>query len=1051
MSVAGEYSEDALVEQPAIELFDSLGWETHNLYHEWSTGASGEGRETKSEVVLLPRLRAALEALNPDLPADALDQAIAELTQDRSRMMAEEANWEVYELLKSGHSAEVQTPDGQRKRVLVHYIDWNQPERNHFLLASQFWITGEMYTRRTDLIGFVNGIPFLLVELKAPSTIIKNAFDENLRDYRAHVPQLFTPNAFIMLSNGSDTKLGSTFAPWEHFFEWKRINDEGEKGVISLDTTIRGVCDKARFLDIIENFIAFQEAQGGLIKILAKNHQYLGVNRAITGVLNIRENQGRLGVFWHTQGSGKSFSMLFFSQKILRKVPGNWTFAVVTDRDELDGQIYRTFARCRAVTEPEENCHANSGDHLKQLLREDHRYVFTLIHKFYAPVGEDYPALSERHDVIVMTDEAHRTQYDRLALNMRNALPNAAFIGFTGTPLMAGEEKTREVFGDYVSIYNFRQSIEDGATVPLYYENRIPQLQLTNENLNEDLEALLEVAELDEDQERKVEREFAREYHLITRDERLDAVTKDIVTHFTSRGHRGKAMVICIDKATAVRMFDKVQVHWQRHLEEMRRHADGAPEEERSATRQTINEMARTDMAVVVSQGQNEVADLAEKGLDIVPHRRRIIEEDLDEKFKDGDDPLRVVFVCAMWITGFDVPSCSTIYLDKPMRNHTLMQTIARANRVAPGKAAGLIVDYVGVFRNLQQALAMFAAARDGEGDSPIKDKAELVALLRQAIDDLQDWLKKRSIALNAILAKQAFERIGAIDDAVEIVLVDEATKREFLHRAALVARIFKAILPDPSANELAAEAVLVAFIAKKIKSMMPAPDISEVMGELERLLDDAIATEGYRIPEGAEADPVIDLSKIDFEKLQERFAKGRKRTELERLRAAIQGKLNRMVRINRQRMDFVEKFTDLIEAYNSGSRNIEETYKALLELVGALDEEEKRCIREELTEEELALFDILTRPDPELSEAERKKVKKVCRALLEVLKAEKLALDWRKRQETRADVRTSIERALDEHLPKAYTPEIFERKCDRAFEHIYDNYAGSGQSVYEG
>ena len=531
---ATEYSENALVQQPAIALFGELGWETADLFHEWADGKSTEGRETEHEVILVLRLRAALEQLNTDLPAEALDQAIEELNRDRSKMVQEEASREVYQQLKDGVKVDVRADDGSWTKEVVTVIDWRNPSNNQFFLASEFWIAGDMYRQRCDLVGFINGIPLLLSELKAVHKNLKNAYDDNLKQYRYGIPQLFVQNALVMLSNGSATRLGSAFAPWEHFFEWKRINDEGETGVVSLETAIRGVCEPARFLDIIENFTVYQEVRGGLVKIVAKNHQYLGVNRSITEVGNLGENKGRLGVFWHTQGSGKSLSMIFFSQKILRTLPGNWTFVIVTDRDELDGQIYKTFAATGAVTEAE--AQATSGAHLKRLLAEDHRYVFTLIQKFHTEKGETFPELSDRNDVIVITDEAHRSQYDVFALNMRNALPNAAFIGFTGTPLMAGEERTKEVFGDYVSVYNFAQSIEDGATVPLYYENRTPELQLANEDLNEDMERQLDEADLSEEQEKKLEREFAREYHLITRGPRLEAVAEDLVSHFMGRG-----------------------------------------------------------------------------------------------------------------------------------------------------------------------------------------------------------------------------------------------------------------------------------------------------------------------------------------------------------------------------------------------------------------------------------------------------------------------------------------------------------------------------------
>ncbi|RQW10725.1 type I restriction endonuclease subunit R, partial [candidate division KSB1 bacterium] len=341
----------------------------------------------------------------------------------------------------------------------------------------------------------------------------------------------------VVLANGGHAKMGSVTAPWEHFNEWKKINDEGEVGVIDLDTLLLGTCERSRFLDIIENFCLFQEAKGGLNKLVGKYHQVLGVNNALRAVHHIRQNRGRLGVFWHTQGSGKSASMAFFSQKVLRTVAGNWTFVVVTDRTELDDQIYGTFQRCGVVNEG--HVQATSSAHLRQLLTEDHRFVFTLIHKFRTENGERHPVLSKRDDIIIMTDEAHRSQYDVLAQNMRDALPNAAFLGFTGTPLISGEEeRTREVFGDYISIYNFRQSIEDGATVPLYYENRLPEVQLKNENLNDDLNRLIDEAMLDPEQEKKLEREFRQMYRIITLDERLETIAENMVDHFIGRAHR---------------------------------------------------------------------------------------------------------------------------------------------------------------------------------------------------------------------------------------------------------------------------------------------------------------------------------------------------------------------------------------------------------------------------------------------------------------------------------------------------------------------------------
>ncbi len=654
-------------------------------------------------------------------------------------------------------------------------------------------------------------------------------------------------------------------------------------------------------------------------------NRYLGVNNATEALKQIETNRGRLGVFWHTQGSGKSYSMVFFSQKVLRKIPGNFTFVIVTDRQDLDNQIYKNFAGAGAVTE--EQVQAQSGEHLKQLLREDHRYIFTLIQKFHKKKGETYPILSARRDIIVITDEAHRSQYDALALNMRNALPNAAFIAFTGTPLIFGEEKTKEVFGDYVSIYNFKQSVDDGATVPLYYENRIPELQLTNKELNEDLQRLIDEAELDEEQEKKLEREFAREYHLITRDDRLDKIARDIVAHFMGRGQFGKAMVVSIDKATAVRMYDKVQKYWKIYLKDLRTKPVKCNESEKKELEEKIKFMEETDMAVVVSQSQNEIEDFKKKGLNIAAHRKKMVKEDLDTKFKDPDDPFHIVFVCAMWMTGFDVPSCSTIYLDKPMRNHTLMQTVARANRVFRDKLNGLIVDYVGVFRNLQKALAIYGSGTGGgieEGDTPVKDKSVLVELLKQVIEDATAFCTERSIDLSKIQAAQGFERVRLMDDAINAILTSDDSKAKYLSMAGNVVRIYRSILPDPAANEFCPIQMLLAKIAETIRSLAPETDISEIMDSVENLLDKSIATEGYVIRESSDEYRPVDLSRIDFEALKVKFENSRKRIEAEKLRGAINRKLVQMVSLNKSRVDYLEKFQKLIDEYNSGSYNVE-------------------------------------------------------------------------------------------------------------------------------
>jgi len=1042
------YTEDRLVEQPAIELFRDLGWETVSALEE-SFGPRGPlGRETKSEVVLIPQLRAALERLNPSLPADAINSAIDELARDRSAMSLAAANREVWELLRDG--IKVLVPDRERggqKTERVRVIDWENPKANDFLLVSQMTITGDLYTCRPDLIGFVNGLPFVVIELKKPGVPAKQAFDDNLTSYKHlqnGVPALFWYNAFLIASNGADSRVGSLTADWDRFTEWKRIEREDEPRRVSLEVMLRGLCEPTRLLDFVENFILFSEHKTGLVKAIAQNHQYLGVNNAIRATLAARAaGHGRGGVFWQTQGSGKSFAMVFFAQKILRKVPGNWTFVIVTDRVELDEQIAKTFAACGAVSDANA-CHAETGAELRELLAGNNRYVFTLIHKFQTP-----EVLCDRRDVIVLTDEAHRTQYDTLALNMRSALPNALFLAFTGTPLIAGEERTRDVFGDYVSIYDFQQSVEDGATVPLFYENRTPELHLDNPDLNDEIYALIEDAELSEEGEKKLERELGRQYHLITRDARLETIAKDLVQHFVGRGFQGKAMVVSIDRPTAYRMYEKVQKHWKSERDRVWKELTPSSfdKEKRDQLRDRLDVLDTTDMAVVVSPGQNEIEHVKKWGIDVVPHRKRMNDEKLDEKFKDPADPLRIVFLCAMWLTGFDAPSCSTVYLDKPMRNHTLMQTIARANRVYPGKQSGLIVDYANVFASLERALAIYGKGRGGE--TPVRDKKELAEQLRQAVKDATAFCTSRGVRLTKIEETPTanFARVGVIKGAANLLMAPESVRREFLSKAGLVVALYRAVKPDPAAMEFAGRCGCLAAIADEIRTTTDPPNISHVLQGIAELLDESIAAVPYTI--GDKKGGYFDLSKIDFEALRKKFDK-RKPTnaDLERLRAAVKAQLERMVLLNRTRADYLAKFQELIDGYNAGSRNIEEIFQELLALSNILTDEQTRHVRESLTEEELTVFDILTRPGPDLTAQEREEVKKVARQLLERLN-ELLVIGWRQKVGSRARVRLAIEDTLDHGLPRAYSKELYQAKCSVVFEHVYESYQGEGKSVY--
>ncbi|QOZ07310.1 type I restriction endonuclease subunit R [Bradyrhizobium sp. CCBAU 51765] len=1030
-------SEDKLVEKPGLELLVDLGWTHADLFKEEPGPPNPTGRLSFRELVLPARLRAALRKINPSLSDEALQQAEIALTADRSAMLPIAANREVYRLLRDGIAVQVRRPDGSLKDERVSVIHWTDIPTNDFFLASQVWIESNLYKRRPDALGFVNGIPLLLIEWKDLTQPIQEAYEANLRDYRDTIPRLFDFNGFTILSNGLEALMGPSHAPFETFAPWKRLEEDGPESV-ALETMLRATCEPSRLLDLVESFLLFDDARGGLHKVVAKYHQVLGVNRAIEAVKQIGDNRGRLGVFWHTQGSGKSLSMVMFAEKVLRRLGGNWTFVIITDRQELDDQIAGTFATTGALTKLLKDCQAQSRVHLRELLAGQERYVFTLIHKFSTADREPMPVLSERADIIVITDEAHRSQYDQLAANMRRALPNAAFIGFTGTPLIAGqEERTREVFGDYVSIYNFAQSIADGATVPLYYEARKPELQLAAEELKDELDALLDDAELDEEQEKKLQQTFGKQYHLITRNDRLDEIAADLVRHFSARGYLGKGMFVAIDKATAVRMHDKVRKAWTAELASREEQFVKAPEEARSGLAERLDWMRSVDMAVVVSQSQNEIDDLKQKGLNILPHRERMQKEDLESKFKSPDDPLRLVFVCAMWITGFDVPTCSTVYLDKPMKNHTLMQTIARANRRSPGKTAGVIVDYVGVFQNLQKALAIYA--QKGSESHPIRDKDELVSGLEQALAEARVFCERFGVDVDAIFRADKLARLALISQAVEALVAPDERRRGFFRVTSAAVRAYKALLPDERAAPYLKPVATLHVVAEAIRGKLGPVDISAVAGKIEALLDERIEGVAITAPiiEGDEAGGRVDLSAIDFDKLAKLFA-SRPRTSAEKLRADVETKAHDMAAHNPTRVHLVEKLEKLVETYNLGTLGVEAFFEALKALVAEMEEEEQRAAREGLTEEELAVFDLLTKPKPKLTKAQEVAVKKVARDLLEKLEEQLAIADWKTKQETRAGVQSTIRFTLNELPEEPYPEPVWNEKVDAVWAFIF-------------
>ena len=1033
------FSEDNLVEQTVIKFIKRLWADKECHVNAFADEEDLKlGREHRGEVVLKKFLLPALRKINPGLPESSLVLAVDELMRDRSHLTLVNANQEVYRLLRDGASVMSADEKGVNETERVLFFDFENPENNHFLCVSQLWITGEMYTRRTDVVLFVNGIPLILMELKASHKNLLDAYKDNIRDYKDTIPKLFWYNMGIIISNGVENKFGSFTAPYEFFNEWKKAESEEDKPKTDLATIISGICDKKRILDIFENFILFDDSVGQTIKIVPRYFQYFGVNKAFEKLIDRKKNKGKLGVFWHTQGSGKSFAMVYLSQKAFRKLTANFTFVIVTDRTALDRQVYKEFAKVGAVYEPE--VQADSIVHLHALLAQDHRQIFTTIQKFQDIKG----AISTRDDIIVMTDEAHRTQYDRMAQNMRKALPNASFIGFTGTPLMmSGEEKTRETFGDYVSVYNFGQSVADGATVPLFYENRVPGLENVNEKLEQEMGKVMDFYDLNEEQEEKLEAEFSTFYQLVTREDRLDAIARDIVAHFVGRGYNGKAMVVSVDKKTAVRMYTKVKSEWERYLAKLRMDLSRSKDErERAKIEEQLEKHQHVDMAVVVSQSQNEVDDLKKFEIDMKPLRQRMITgidgHSMEEVFKNPESNLRIVFVCAMWLTGFDVPNLSTLYLDKPLKNHTLMQTIARANRVAEGKKNGVIVDYIGVFKNIEKALAVYASTKGS--NVIIRNKDELLEDLKKLLVKTKEFLIGEGVDLDVLLKVPPEQRLLLIKKYTNALLAKLEQKKKFLNLAADVNSAYSSVLPAPDAEDYYEEVNAVRVLASRIREVSGGDvDVSQVKKDLEDLLDKSIQTGEYMIL--SKRVKIKDLSLLDANALKDFFEKlDNKNIQFEGMKVELEEKITEMVRKNKKRLKFMERLNELLDMYNSGAHDIDHLFDELVDLAKDLSEEEQRAAKEHLNEEELAVFDLLLKD--KLNPKEVDIVKKAAKDLLKKLKTERLVLDWRETEIGRAGVKTAISDVLYARLPEpTYTGDDCEVKGVEVYNYVYEHY----------
>ena len=1038
-----EYSENVLVQDSAAALMkDELGWEVVYAYNKEILGEKGTlGRKSYHEIVLWRYFNAALKRLNPWITDAQLTEARQTLSSYLSSESLLQINEEKYFLIRDGIRVTVKKPNGKNETRKAKVIDFNDPGNNHFLAVKELKIHGDTYRRRTDIVGFVNGLPLLFVELKRNDVDVENAYIENYTDYLDTIPFLFHYNAFLMLSNGMEAKVGTLGSKYEFFHEWKRLS-EADEGNVALETMLRGICRKENFLDLYENFILYDHSDGRTVKILARNHQYLGVNEAVRAYAERQLREGKLGVFWHTQGSGKSYSMLFLSQKIRRKFPGSPTIVVLTDRDELNKQICGTFEACGLLGKAEgKKFMATSGADLIEKLKGNPSFIFTLIQKFNKP---DEPPIYPDHDILIMSDEAHRSQYGVFAENIERLLPTASRIGFTGTPLLSSNEITARTFGGYISVYDFKRAVEDNATVPLYYENRGDKIkEIKNPDITDRILDAIEEADLNPDQAEKVMHEFEKEVHLLTAEPRLRAIAKDFVGHYSDLWTTGKAMFVCLNKVTCVRMYNYVQEYWQHEIKALEKKIKlSASDQEQMELARKLKWMKETEMCVVISQEQNEIQTFKKWGLDILTHRTKMEKRELDKEYKDPDSNFRVVFVCAMWLTGFDVKTLSCLYLDKPLKAHTLMQTIARANRVAAGKSNGLIIDYIGIVGALKKALNDYTKNKAGQsGIDPTIDKEVLIQQIFRAAADAEQLLAVHDFDLSTLVKAEGFGKMALLKDGAEAMCSDPETKKSFETYANEISRLIKYLDRSDIAQDIRDRADAIKAIFREMQKKRKHIDTTDLMVEINRIINENVEIEEPE--EGLVESRQFDISRIDFDLLAAEFAKvKRKNLMIKDLGDLLQDRLAKMMSVNPSRVDYYVRYMGIIEMYNSEQdrTTIEKTFMELMDLAKSMSEEEQRYVREGFSsDEELSIYDLLFSDN--LSKDDITKIKKMSIDLLQKIKARIAEMDhWTDKQETRAAVDILIRDILFEEIPDSMFDHL-DAYRRAIYEHVYTHY----------
>ena len=1047
---------ESVVEDAALAWLQALGYE---VLHGPDIAACETGAERNDpnyrDVILQGRLRRALARLNPDLPPDAIEDAFRKLTRADAPSLVER-NRAVHRMLVEGVTIEYRSKDSAIVGTQVRVIDFDAPASNDWLAVNQFTVSEGQHTRRPDVLIFVNGLPLAVIELKNPAdenATVWSAFQQ-LQTYQAQVPALFATNAILLASDGVQARVGSLGAGKEWFKPWRTITgrEDAPPHQSELQVMLEGVFERQRFLNLLRHFIVFEDsaAAGGtgtLVKKMAGYHQFHAVNAAVeetlraaqwAGVDRVADAPGRyepgerpgglpgdrrVGVIWHTQGSGKSLTMAFYAGRvILHPAMANPTLVVLTDRNDLDDQLFGTFARCRDLLRQPPVQAADRADLRAKLAVASGGVVFTTIQKFFPEErGDRHPVLSDRRNIIVIADEAHRSQYDFIdgfARHMRDALPHASFVGFTGTPIEKTDANTRAVFGDYISVYDIQRAVFDGATVPIYYESRLARLELKESERPKIDPKFDEVTEGEEvDRKEKLKSKWAQLEAVVGSENRIQLIARDLVEHFETRlaTMEGKAMVVVMSRRIAVELYReliKLRPAW---------HGDGDDQ----------------GTLKVVMTGS------ASDPLDWQPHiRNKKRRETLAERFRDSRDPFRIVIVRDMWLTGFDAPSLHTLYVDKPMRGHGLMQAIARVNRVFKDKPGGLVVDYLGLADELKEALAIYTEA-GGKGETAL-DQAEAVALMLEKYEVCRglfhgfDWGKW--------LTGTAPERLSVLPGAQEHILRLEDGKNRLLRAVTELSQAFALAVPHEEALRIrddvgffqAVRAVLAKNLAGENKTD------EELEHAIRQIISRAVTSDGVIDIFAAAGLKKPDISILSDEFLAEVRGMPQRNLAVELLQKLLRGEIK-----NRAKRNVVQgrSFADLLEASLRRYQNRAiETAKVIEELIQLAKDMRAANARGEalhLSEDELAFYDALEVNDSAVKVLGEPTLASIARELVATVK-KNVTIDWTLRENVRAQLRVIVKRILRKY---GYPPDKQEKATQLVLEQaeaLSEGWAGS-------